>query len=241
MKTFGLIGKKLSHSFSKKYFSEKFEKEQIAARFELFELPDLDHFPSLIKDQEIAGLSVTIPYKEKIISHLDEMDENAAAIGAVNVIKLSAGRTKGFNSDYYGFVESLQSWLIDKPEHAFILGNGGAAKAVRHALNNLAIDNTTVSRSPGQNTISYDHFNDMTWPETMLIVNTSPLGTFPNIADAPNIAYEKLTAKHSLFDLVYNPALTLFLKSGEDQGAKVKNGLEMLHKQAEQAWKIWNT
>lgn len=241
MKTYGLIGKTLSHSFSKKYFSEKFEREKLPAKFELFELSDIKQFPELLKEQEIAGLSVTIPYKEQIIPYLDAMDESAAGIGAVNVIKLSKGKAKGFNSDYYGFLNSLKSWLHTKPMHAFILGNGGAAKAVRYALHHLDINSTTVSRSNTTDTISYEAFNTMRWPETMLVVNTSPLGTYPNVAEAPDIAYEKLTEKHALYDLVYNPERTQFLKNGETKGAKIKNGLEMLHQQAEKAWEIWNS
>lgn len=252
MRVFALIGYPLTHSFSKKYFTEKFEKEGIEnSRYELLELPDYHDFPKLLKDNpELAGLNVTIPHKQNIIPFLDELDAaSAQRIGAVNTIKfLSNGRLKGYNTDYYGFRISLEQWLaslklIRAQLKALVLGNGGAAKAVFAALTDLQIQYTIVSRQPEHDSaiISYHDLTADVLTEHLLIINTSPLGTYPNIEDCPAIPYELLGSNHLLYDLVYNPAETLFLKKGKAQGAQIHNGLPMLQLQAEKAWEIWNS
>ncbi|KEO72117.1 shikimate dehydrogenase family protein [Anditalea andensis] len=246
MRKFGLIGFPLTHSFSKRYFEEKFRNEDITdAAFHLYEMDAIAQFPELINDHPaLRGLSVTIPYKEKIIPYLDEMDPACQAIGAVNCIKIGEGKLKGYNTDYIGFYESLKGWLgIDRP-NALILGTGGASKAVAQALKNLNINYRFVSRNRGtdQNIISYDNLvrhPDILMDHT-LIINTTPIGTFPSIDTMPDIPLDAITAKHKVYDLVYNPEKTFLMRSFEARGALSKNGLEMLHLQAEAAWKIWN-
>lgn len=246
MRTFGLIGFPLTHSFSQKYFNTKFSNENINnAEFHLFEIDNISKFPDLIRDNPtLEGLSVTIPYKEKVIPYMDELDPACKAIGAVNCIKIKNGRLKGYNTDYIGFYESLKMWLGDERPNALILGTGGASKAVAQALNNLAIEYKYVSRNKGteQNIISYDMLSGN--PEIImdhtLIINTTPLGTYPKVDELPNVPLDLITAKHKVYDLVYNPEKTFLMRSFEARGALSKNGLEMLHLQAEAAWKIWN-
>lgn len=247
MRKFGLIGFPLSHSFSKKYFSEKFEKETIAdCSYELYPLESIAAFPELIASQpDLAGLNVTIPYKEQVIPYLDELDEKAAAIGAVNTITIKDGKLKGYNTDYYGFRNSLTQWLgaNPMPEKALILGTGGASKAVKATLEDLGISYQFVSRLPEAGQLSYKHLNSPTQrhlASSTLIINTTPLGTYPNTDQLPNLPYDQLTPDHYLFDLVYNPLITAFMQKGIDAKCWVKNGLEMLHGQAEKAWEIWN-
>ncbi len=246
MRKFGLIGFPLSHSFSKKYFSDKFEKEAIAdCGYELYPLASIDEFPELIASQpDLIGLNVTIPYKEQVIPYLDELDEKAEAIGAVNTITIEDGKLKGYNTDYYGFKNSLLQWVGANPlpEKALILGTGGASKAVKATLEDLSISYQFVSRTPSEGLLTYDdlsstpqHVNTST-----LIVNTTPLGTYPNTGQLPDLPYDQLTPDHYLFDLVYNPLITAFMQKGIDAKCWVKNGLEMLHGQAEKAWEIWN-
>lgn len=246
MRKFGLIGFPLGHSFSKKYFSEKFEKEKIKdAQFELYELESLSSFPSLLKENpELKGLSVTIPYKEKIIPFLDELDSACREIGAVNCIQVRNGNLKGYNTDYLGFKDSLEKWLKGEKPAALVLGTGGASKAVVRALKDLEIDYTMVSRSEKhhQDCIVYKELN--TDPSILekhsLIINTTPLGTYPKTSEMPEINLDFVTHKHKVYDLVYNPEKTFLMRSLEARGAIVKNGLEMLVLQAEAAWKIWN-
>ena len=245
-KLFGLIGYPLTHSFSKKYFSEKFEKENIQDHhYELFEIKEASEFLQIIRQNpNLQGLNVTIPHKQSVIPLLDVIDEAAAKIGAVNVIKvLEDGRTKGFNSDYFGFKQSLEQWpVFDKNNlKALILGNGGAAKAVKVALQDLGISYQLVSRTKAQNQLSYQDLSEEIIRDNRLIINTSPVGTFPNIDDSPDIPYQFLTSKHLLYDLVYNPLQTQFMAKGIAQGASAINGLPMLHFQAEKAWEIWQT
>ncbi len=245
MRKFGLIGYPLSHSFSKKYFTEKFEKEGIQnAQYELYPLSTIEEFPQLLKDNpELVGLNVTIPYKEQIIPFLDEIDEKAKAIGAVNTIKIIDGKLKGFNTDYHGFNDSLIKFFGSRPlpEKAIILGTGGASKAVITALEVLNIECQIVSRSPLKGQINYsDLVQNSTLSTHHLVINTTPLGTFPETEKLPDITYEQLTPDHSLYDLVYNPLITAFMQKGIDANCWVKNGLEMLHGQAEKAWEIWN-
>lgn len=239
MKKFGLIGRKLMHSFSGSFFAEKFEKEGITdCQYGLYELSGISELNKLLATENLKGFNVTIPYKKEVMEYLDEVDEVAQRIGAVNVV--SVGRkTKGFNSDYFGFKTSLKSWLPSKPKNALILGNGGAAAAVKVALEDLEIPFKVVSRS--SNTLNYNslHQNPSILEESQLIINTTPLGTFPDIHQCPDLDYQKLTPRNYLYDLIYNPENTLFLKRGMEKGALVKNGLEMLRLQAEKSWKIW--
>lgn len=247
MRLFGLIGYPLSHSFSKKYFSEKFEREGIEqARYELFELADIEEFPKLIEQEtDLLGLNVTIPHKQAVMPYLDALDTSAQKVGAVNVIRFQEGRLIGYNSDYYGFYRSLQEWLPPKQNSfkALVLGSGGASKAVIAALEELSIPSTLVSRKAAADRLSYEQLRAQPrlLEEHRLIINTSPLGMSPNTETAPDIEYGKLDEGHYLYDLVYNPAETLFMQKGKAQGAQVKNGLEMLQLQAEKAWEIWNS
>ena len=250
MRLFALIGYPLTHSFSKKYFTEKFEKEGISnARYELLELPDYQDFPQLIASYpDLVGLNVTIPHQQNIISYLNELDAaSSARIGAVNTIKvLPDGRLKGYNTDYYGFRLSLEQWLqklnvTPTSLKALVLGNGGAAKAVFAALEDIQIPYQIVSRQNTLSTISYEDLTADVISTHSLNINTSPVGTYPKVEECPAIPYEWLNDQHLLYDLVYNPAETLFLKKGKQQNAQTHNGLPMLQLQAEKAWEIWNT
>ncbi len=252
MRLFGLIGYPLSHSFSKKYFTEKFTREGIAdASYELFELPDIAGFPALLKSQPLLrGINVTIPHKLNIIPFLDALDDAAARIGAVNVIRVGTnGRTKGYNSDYYGFGSSLADWFRQlhgesgasrlQSLRALILGSGGASKAVQTALQDMGIPSQIVSRRAA-NGLGYEDLTPALVDEHGLIVNATPMGTAPNTAAFPPFPYDVLGAGHYLYDLVYNPPVTAFMQQGQAQGAHVLNGLPMLHAQAEKSWEIWN-
>ncbi len=246
MRVFGLIGYPLSHSFSKKYFSSKFEREGIKdARYELFELPDISGFPELLRQQpDIQGLNVTIPYKQEVMPYLDFLDESAERVGAVNVIQKAGSKLIGYNSDYFGFKKSLETWLPQDPStlSALVLGTGGASKAVTTALQDLQIPFHLVSRTAGANCLSYAQLQEQPhiFQRPRLIINTTPLGMSPKTDAAPAIVYDLLSPEHYLYDLVYNPAETLFMRLGKEKGAKVKNGLEMLELQAEKGWEIWN-
>lgn len=244
MRRFGLIGFPLGHSFSKKYFTEKFLLEGIDARYDLYELKSLDEFTELKVSENLCGLNVTIPYKQQIIPFLDEMDETAAEIGAVNVIKFIRDgndlKLKGYNSDAIGFLQSIRPYL--KPHHnkALILGTGGASLAFDYTLRKLGIETTFVSRTPAEGQLSYSDLSETVLNEYPIILNASPVGTFPDVERCPDIPYQYLTSRHLLFDAVYNPAETLFLQKGKAQGTTVLNGEGMLSGQAEAAWKIWN-
>lgn len=246
MKRFGLIGYPLGHSFSKKYFAEKFEKEKITnCEYELYPLESLDELPGLIKSEKgLKGLNVTIPYKEQVIHYLDEIDETAERIGAVNCIKITGKKLKGYNTDYIGFKESLVKFVGSNPipDRALILGTGGASKAVKAALEDLGIEFKFVSRNPSEGQISYEELKTSTLHNlntSKLVVNTTPLGMAPATDSLPNLPYEQLTQDHFLYDLVYNPLKTAFMQRGIEAKCWVKNGLEMLHGQAEAAWEIW--
>ncbi len=247
MKTFGLIGFPLTHSFSQRYFSEKFANDNINARYLNFPISSIDDFPELFKHHPyLAGVNVTIPYKQEVIPFLDELDMTAKEIGAVNVIKTlwesKTPRLKGFNSDIIGFKNSLNPLLSSAHKKALILGTGGASKAVAKGLKQLNIEFKYASRTPANSDIlGYNQITNETLSEYKLIVNTTPLGMFPKTDSCPDIPYSSLSSEHLLFDLVYNPEETLFLKKGNEQGAQIKNGLEMLHLQAEEAWRIWNS
>jgi shikimate dehydrogenase len=240
---FGLIGKNIDYSFSKTYFSEKFERENLFHSYENFDIPSIEQFPKIISETpNLKGLNVTIPYKEEVIRFLNDLDETAQKIGAVNTIKISEnGKLKGFNTDFYGFQKSIENFLPLKKKTALILGTGGASKAIAYALENLGFDFKFVSRKENSNSINYQSLNQALIENHLLIVNCTPLGTFPNIHEYPPIPYAFITENHLLFDLIYNPAETEFLKQGKIQGAKTANGLRMLELQAEKAWEIWNS
>lgn len=244
MRKFGLIGKTLVHSFSKKYFTEKFEREAADANYELYSMANVDSLRQFVQEHSLCGLNVTIPYKQDVIPLLDEIDSEAQMVGAVNVIKIKREGEhlclKGFNTDVVGFRNSLKPLL--KPWHtsALVLGTGGASKAVLYVLENLGIAARCVSRQKREGMLTYETLDADVMRRNTLIVNTTPLGTFPNVETCPDIPYRLLTEKHLLFDLVYNPEQTLFMKKGLQNGAAVKNGYEMLVGQAEASWRIWN-
>lgn len=246
MVKFGLVGYPLKHSFSRRFFTEKFENEKIGAVYLNFEIPEITQFPQIIESNpELKGLNVTIPYKELIIPYLDDLSEDAKKIGAINVIRVERSgqevRLIGYNSDVIGFQNSI-SPLIDISIHrkALILGTGGAAKAVNKGLQNLGIETKAVSRSKKNESFTYFELDEEIMKEYTVIVNCTPLGTFPDIDTAPEIPYQFLTAKHLLYDLVYNPEETKFLRLGKERNATIKNGAEMLKLQALAAWEIWN-
>jgi shikimate dehydrogenase len=242
-KQYGLIGKTLSHSFSKKYFEDKFRRENIDAVYENFELDDISQVEDLfLAHPNLCGLNVTIPYKEQIIPYLDEINEQAKKIGAVNTIYIDkeTGKKKGYNTDVYGFKQSLKPFLENQHQRALILGTGGVSKAVEYVLNELGIITAFVSRTPqGENHFGYDELNENILASFLLIVNTTPLGTFPNVEEKSPLNYSAITSNHLLYDLVYNPAETAFLKEGKKRGALIINGEQMLKLQAEKAWGIW--
>lgn len=243
MKGLGLIGYPLSHSFSKKYFSDKFQTEGIAKdwKYELYALESIEELKMLLKNTpNLVGLNVTIPYKEQVLPFLDSIGEGAKAIGAVNTIVIQNGKLKGYNTDVYGFGNSIKPLLLPHHQRALILGTGGASKAVRYALEQLNIEVTYVSRTPAAGQLSYKDLTPDVFKKYQVIVNTSPLGTYPNEDACPAIPYGEITADYLFYDLVYNPSETLFLRQGKAKGAMIKNGLEMLHLQAEKAWAIWN-
>lgn len=242
MRLFGLIGYPLSQSFSKKYFTEKFLNDGIAdATYELFELENIQQFPSLLQKHSLSGINVTIPYKQDVMAYLDELDEEAQAIGAVNCIKVENGKLKGFNTDAPAFERSLKMLLQPFHNKALVLGTGGAAKAVIHVLKKLQIEYVSVSRTKNQGLLTYDELTREVMQDHLLVINCSPLGSYPKVDTAPQIPYQQLTKKHYLYDLVYNPPLTLFLQNGQERGAAIKNGYDMLVGQAELGWKIWNS
>lgn len=239
-KIYGLIGKNISYSFSREYFSNKFKTEKISSKYLNFDLIDINQIYKLTKEFNLSGLNVTIPYKESIIQFLDETDSKAKQIGAVNTIKFFNNKMIGYNTDYIGFKKSLQNISnINIPKNALILGTGGASKAVKFALSELGIGFKTVSREKNNADYTYQEI-DKYIIDKKLIINCSPVGTFPNIKDSPKIPYQYLTSENFLYDLVYNPDKTLFLKKGDEIGCFTKNGVEMLKIQAEKAWEIWN-
>jgi shikimate dehydrogenase len=244
-KIFGLIGLTVSHSFSKSYFDEKFFREGLRDHhYELFPLNNIKEIEALIKNTKgLAGLNVTIPYKEEVLRYLDEVDPPAKKIGAVNVIKIQNGKRKGYNTDMDAFYETIEKWLpADKTFKALILGTGGSSKSVREALAKLNIPFKLVSRegSKGDHTYQDLEKHPTIVSESNLIINTTPLGMHPGTNTMPPIDYELLSPEHYVYDLLYNPARTMFLQKAEMRGATVKNGLEMLHVQAEKSWTIWN-
>jgi shikimate dehydrogenase len=244
-KVFGLIGQTVSHSFSKSYFDEKFFREGLRDHhYELFPLSNIKEIESLIKETKgLSGLNVTIPYKEQVIQFLDEVDPAAKKIGAVNVIRLKDGKRQGFNTDSDAFYETLAKWLPkDKKLKALILGTGGSSKAVQQALTKFKVEYKLVSREGSKGDLTYEDLKNKPKhvTESLLIVNTTPLGMHPNTESMPPIEFDQIGPKHFVYDLIYNPARTQFLQKAEIRGATIKNGLEMLHVQAEKSWQIWN-
>ncbi len=243
MADYGLIGYPLGHSYSKKYFEEKFAREKIKdSAYRLLELPDIKQFPDLLKRlPNLRGLNVTIPHKQTIIPFLSELDPAAAKIGAVNTIKVNPdGKLTGYNTDWLGFRNSLLNFIPDFSSlTALILGTGGSSKAVAFTLDELKIPYRFVSREPKPGQLSYFDLSCPIIQASQLIINTTPAGMYPNIEKCPDLPYDALTPDHYLFDLVYNPEETLFLKKGKEAGGKTRNGLEMLELQAEEAWGIW--
>lgn len=245
MDKYGLIGYPLGHSFSKSYFNEKFENEGINAEYINFEIPTLDSLPEILaSNPELKGLNVTIPYKEKVISYLDSISPEARAIGAVNVIRVDHKGNdtylKGFNSDVIGFTKSIEPLLERFHKKALILGTGGASKAVNFGLKSLGLETVFISRFERPGTIQYSQITPDIIQEYNVIVNCTPCGMYPHIDECPQLPYEAMTSKNILYDLLYNPDETLFMKKGAQHGATVKNGLEMLLLQAFASWEFWH-
>ena len=241
-KIYGLIGKNIDYSFSKNFFSKKFKNENINCKYLNFDIQNISDFKSVISDKNISGLNVTIPYKEDVIKYLDEISNDAKSIGAVNTIKISNNKLTGHNTDHIGFTKSIDK--IDEfknIESALILGSGGASKAIQFALDNMKIKYTIVSRSNSIKCINYNQVSEKIIKNHKLIINCTPLGTFPEIEKCPEIDYRFLSPFNILYDLVYNPKQSNFLRKGVNAGCKIKNGLEMLEIQAIESWKIWNS
>lgn len=245
MRRYGLIGYPLGHSFSKRFFEEKFARDGIAdARYDLFPLPDIGRLPELIAEiPDLCGLNVTIPHKQAVMRFLHELDETARDAGAVNTIRIRDGRLWGFNTDVIGFEQSLANWPAfrnRKPQIACILGTGGAAEAVAYVLRKMQVGHIFASRQPAaENQISYEALGAFSAGDLDLIVNTTPLGMYPETDACPPVPFNIFNERHLVYDLVYNPAETVLLRRAGTKGASVKNGLEMLHLQAEAAWNIW--
>jgi shikimate dehydrogenase len=246
MRTYGLIGYPLGHSFSRKFFTERFLRENKQEQYLNFEIPEISMFPTVIASNEnLVGLNVTIPYKEKVLYFLNNLDAVAAEIGAVNTIRIVRKPEgiflEGFNTDVYGFSESLKPLLLPHHRKALVLGSGGASKAVKYSLTQLGLEWLQVSRDSNKGkSVSYNDLDQQTLEEYTLIVNTTPLGTFPDIHSFPDIPFHWITSRHLLYDLVYNPSETRFLAMGKEQGATIKNGYEMLELQAIRSYEIWN-
>lgn len=244
-KIYGLIGMPLGHSFSRSFFNEKFEREDIDAEYRNFELPDVGDLMELLAElPDIAGLNVTLPYKQAVIPYMDYMSDTASGVGAVNVIRVGHDgddlRLGGYNTDAIGFGESLRPLLTAAHTRALVLGSGGASRAVIYALGQLGIDAVVVSRHPSEGQLSYTDLTPEVMADHKLIVNTTPVGMYPHVDECPDIPYKLLGPDYLCYDVVYNPTETLFMKKAAEHGARTKNGLEMLHLQALAAWKIWN-
>ena len=246
MRKFGLIGYPLGHSFSKKYFTEKFSREQIeGCSYENYPLTNIIQISGLISDNEIEGLNVTIPYKSAVINFLDKTDPEAEEVGAVNVIKIkrTSGKTEltGFNSDITGIMATLRPVLSPEIKNALVLGTGGSSKAVCHVLKKINIHYTLISRERKSGCLTYSDINSGILENNQLIINTTPLGMYPDTESKPDLNYDLLRSNHILFDLVYNPEITSFLKMGRERGCTILSGIKMLHSQAERSWEIWNS
>lgn len=243
MATYGLLGKNISYSFSKKYFEHFFQSNNLGHQYHNFDVESINEIQNIISNEkELKGFNVTIPFKQEIIPFLYKMDKEAKEIGAVNTVKISKkGNLVGYNSDHYGFAKSLSEHFPITEKTALILGTGGASKAIEYVLKNLNFDYKFVSRDKKENAFNYVDLSAEIIESHKLIINCTPLGTSPNTNAFPKIPYDAIGGKHLLFDLIYNPKLTLFLKLGKDQGARIVNGEAMLHYQAKKSWKIWNS
>lgn len=241
MRHYGLIGLPLAHSFSQTWFTDKFRKENIEARYENYPLQTIRELPELIQRENLLGLNVTHPYKKQVLNYVNHLDEEAEAIGAVNTLRISADGIQGHNTDAYGFRQSLKPFLEGYMERALILGTGGAASAVSYVLKQLGVDVVFVSRTKkGDKILNWNELTPLIIQHFFLIVNCTPVGTFPKVNEKPPLPYDALTEKHLLYDLVYNPQETAFLKEGKLRGSKLLNGLDMLKLQALRSWEIWN-
>lgn len=234
MKHFGIVGKPLEHSFSARYFTEKFLREGIDADYHLLPMDTIQGVTDVM--DTLDGFNVTLPYKQAVLPYLTEIDPTAVAIGAVNVVR---GR-HGYNTDWIGFVDSIRPLLCEADRHALVLGTGGVSRAVVYGLHRLGLDCLSVSRTPHGDAIAYEEIDRSIMDTHTVIVNCTPLGMYPNVDSCPCLPYERIDSRHLLYDCVYNPERTRFLRRGEEYGARTKNGLEMLHLQAEAAWRIWN-
>lgn len=243
MQKYGLLGRNIEYSFSKAYFTKKFEGLNIEAEYKNFDIDDISKLKDILKNEKgLKGLNVTIPYKESVIPFLDTTDDNAKTIGAVNTIKFKDKKLIGFNTDVYGFVKSLFPLLEKHHQKALVLGSGGASKAVCSGLKSFDIDYQVVTRTPKNDAqITFGQLDEETLDSHKLIINCTPLGTYPNIHQSPDIPYTFISKKHLLYDLVYNPKVSTFLAQGNNQGAKICNGYDMLKFQAEKSWEIWNS
>jgi|TARA_B110000438_G_scaffold5258_1_gene5229 shikimate dehydrogenase len=239
---YGLIGKNINYSFSKKYFNDKFLKENITnCSYENYDLQSIKDFKNIIKDDAIKGLNVTIPYKEEIIELVNKIDPIAKKIGAINTIKIhDKDIIEGYNTDYIGFVMSLKN-IISNQKKALVLGTGGASKAIIFGLNSIGVKSTIVSRDKREGVISYSELSKKVIEENTIIINCTPLGTFPEVQECPKIPFEFLSSNHICYDLIYNPEKTKFLLESEKMGATIINGKKMLENQANESWKIWNS
>ena len=239
---YGLIGKNINYSFSKKYFNDKFLKENITnCSYENYDLQSIKDFKNIIKDNAIKGLNVTIPYKEEIIELVNKIDPIAKKIGAINTIKIhDKDIIEGYNTDYIGFVMSLKN-IISNQKKALVLGTGGASKAIIFGLNSIGVKSTIVSRDKREGVISYSELSKKVIEENTIIINCTPLGTFPEVQECPKIPFEFLSSNHICYDLIYNPEKTKFLLESEKMGATIINGKKMLENQANESWKIWNS
>ena len=235
---FGLVGRNISYSFSKKYFEQKFQKLLLNNHsYEIFDTENLDHIKDLFATENLKGLNVTIPYKEQIIPFIDELSEEAQEIGAINCISIENGKTKGYNTDAFGFEKTLLLHQKESQKTAIILGNGGAAKAVQFVLKKNNIPYITVSRTTE---VNYENLTEDLVKENLIIIQCTPVGTFPNVEDFVAFPFEAITEKHLIIDLIYHPQYSKFIKKASEKGAKTANGLYMLEQQAEKAWEIWN-
>lgn len=241
-KTYGLVGKSISYSFSEKYFTEKFKKNKIQnCTYKNFDLNNIKDLVSILKENDLKGLNITIPYKEQVLSYLDEIEDNAKLIGAINTIKINKDKTlTGYNTDFIGFINTLRPHINSNCKKALILGTGGASKAIEYGLKKLNIESKKISRNKKKGDLTYLEIDSDLIKKYQIIINTTPLGTYPNIENCPDIPYKYLTKKHICYDLIYNPDETTFLRKSKKKGAITINGLRMLEIQAEESWKIWN-
>jgi len=241
MRLFGLIGFPLTHSFSRNYFSRKFEEEGLTdCRYELFSIPSIIEIAEVLSSPGLQGLNVTIPYKQKVLPYLDSVENLPAGLDACNCIQIVNGQLIGFNTDVMGFERSFVSLILPHDRRALVLGSGGASRAIQFVLGKLGIDCRIISRAAGEGRLAYSDLNEDVMAQHSIIINTTPVGTYPAMNDSPLIPYDLITKQHYLFDVVYNPGESVFLAKGKEKGARIKNGYEMLEIQAEESWKIWN-